>query len=169
MLIRPESSSDIAAIRAVNCAAFKTPLEAGLVDLLRAGSSPFISLVAQDASGVVGHIALSPGELRGAPGLRIAGVGPVAVHPAHQRRGIGGRLVAAGTEAARAQGFAALCVLGSPQFYPRFGFLPASHFGISCEYDVPGGAFMAQELFPGAVKGHGGLFRYHAAFTQAGV
>lgn len=42
-------------------------------------------------------------------------------------------------------------VLGHPQYYPKFGFVPAIRFGLRCEYDVPEEAFMALELEPGAL------------------
>jgi putative acetyltransferase len=37
-------------------------------------------------------------------------------------------------------------VLGDPEYYPRFGFVPASIYGVQCEFDVPDGVFMAIEL-----------------------
>ena len=56
-------------------------------------------------------------------------------------------------------------VLGHPGFYPRFGFAPASRFGISTEYDVPDEVFMALELAEGGLAGIEGITRYHPAFA----
>jgi predicted N-acetyltransferase YhbS len=50
-----------------------------------------------------------------------------------------------------------------PEYYPRFGFVPASRLGITLPIDVPDEVFMALELRPGGA-GPGGLFRYSAAF-----
>ena len=61
--------------------------------------------------------------------------------------------------------YAAVVVLGHAEYYPRFGFIPASRFGLRCEYEVPDDVFMAMELTPGALQGSGpGTIRYHAAF-----
>ncbi len=166
MLIRLESAADQAAIRALNQAAFETSAEADLVDALRRDARPFISLVALDGDTLVGQIAFSPARLDSDPGLRIAGLGPMAVLPERQREGIGGALVEAGLAQCRAAGFAAVIVLGHADYYPRFGFEPASRFGLDCEYDVPDEVFMALELEAGALAGRGGRVRYHPAFAS---
>ena len=60
-----------------------------------------------------------------------------------------------------------MVVLGHPEYYPRFGFVPASRFGLRCEYDVPDEVFMALELEAGALSGVSGLLSYHEAFAGA--
>ena len=164
MQIRPESAEDIAAIRAVNLAAFGTSVEADLVDSLRAQAAPIISAVAEDAGVIVGHILFSPVTLIGQTTPAMMGLAPMAVAPARQRRGIGSSLVRAGLEECRRIGARAVVVLGHPEYYPRFGFVPASRFALRCEYDVPDNAFMALELDAGALTGMSGVIRYHPAF-----
>ena len=93
------------------------------------------------------------------------GLAPMAVAPARQRGGIGSALVRAGLERCREMGAAAVVVLGHPDFYPRFGFLPAARLGLSCEYDVPAEAFMAMELEPNGLRGAAGIVSYHPAFA----
>jgi putative acetyltransferase len=56
-------------------------------------------------------------------------------------------------------------VLGHPEYYPRFGFVPASKYGIKCEYDVPDAVFMAIELREGALQGHAGTAKYQPEFN----
>ncbi len=44
-----------------------------------------------------------------------------------------------------------MVVLGHSGYYPRFGFVPASTFGLFCRWPVPETAFMAIELRQGAI------------------
>jgi putative acetyltransferase len=168
MHIRPEQPADFAGIRQVNLSAFETATEADLVDALRDQVRPLVSLVAEDDGAIVGHILFSPMTLPSRPDLRIMGLAPMAVVPARQRQGIGSALAKAGITACRDLGCGALVVLGHAEYYPRFGFVPASRFGLRSEYDVPDDVFMAMELTPGALRGLGpATIRYHAAFGSA--
>jgi putative acetyltransferase len=165
MLIRNEREADRAAIHALNTATFETPAEADLVDALRQQAHPVVSLVAEENQAIVGHILFSPVELPGHPETRIMGLAPMAVAPGLQNKGIGSALVRAGLEQCRQLGFGAVVVLGHPGFYPRFGFAPATRFGIGCDYEVPEEVFRALELRPGTLRGASGKVRYHAAFA----
>ena len=60
----------------------------------------------------------------------------------------------------------AVVVLGHPTYYPRFGFGPASGFGLQCEFDVPDEAFMVVEREPGHLGVRGGWVRFHPAFAS---
>jgi putative acetyltransferase len=168
-LIRSEERKDWAAVHAVNESAFGTPAEANLVDALRDQAQPIVSLVGEDTSAydgiIVGHIMFSPVSLPGHPALRMMGLAPMAVAPAHQRNGIGSALVRAGLEQCRKLGFGAVVVLGHPAYYPRFGFAPSTRFGIGCEYDVPEEVFMVVELDAGVLRGASGKVKYHPAFS----
>ena len=95
------------------------------------------------------------------------GLAPMAVTPAHQKKGVGSALVRAGLDQCRQLGFVAAVVLGHPQYYPRFGFLPSFKFGIDSEYDVPKEVFMAMELRPDALSGKTGKVRFHSVFNNA--
>ena len=165
-IIRPEQSGDIPGIRHVNASAFETGLEADLVDALRQQAHPIISLVAVSGEAVIGHILFSPVTLSSQPETRIMGLAPMAVVPMRQRQGIGSELVRTGLDECRRLGCAAVVVVGHPEYYPRFGFSPASSFGLASEYDVPDEAFMALELKTGALRGTPGTIRFHAAFGR---
>ena len=167
MQIRLERPVDIAAIRLVNLSAFETSTEADLVDALREQANPIVSLVAEEEDGVVGHILFSPVTLVDHPELRMMGLAPMAVLPEKQRQGIGAALILAGLEQCRRLGFKAVIVLGHAEYYPRFGFTPASRFGLSCEYEVPDEVFLALELNRGVLQGKSGVVRYHGAFASA--
>jgi putative acetyltransferase len=83
-----------------------------------------------------------------------------------QRQGIGSLLVRAGLERCAEDGFDGVVVVGHPEYYARFGFVPARRFGLRCEYDVPPEVFMAIELPGHSLSGVSGLIRYHAVFAQ---
>jgi len=166
MLIRAEKENERDAVYAVNASAFETKSEANLVDALLEKVQPVVSLVAVENGEVVGHIMFSPVFLSGYPNLKMMGLAPMAVTPEHQRNGIGSALVRAGLERCRQLGFVAVVVLGHPEYYPRFGFSPASRFGIDSEYEVPEDVFMAIELQPGALIGKTGRVKYNAVFSN---
>jgi putative acetyltransferase len=163
LTIRAERLSDIAAIHAVEAAAFGTDAEATLVDALRASGDDFISLVATRGDEAVGHICFSRVTIEGAPSQRrFSALAPLAVLPAHQRQGIGAMLVTAGLDECRQRSIDAVFVVGSPAYYSRFGFAPAGDSGVTCEFDVPRDVFQVVELRPGTLSA--GRLKYPAAF-----
>ena len=166
MRIRPEAAADYDAVRAVNAAAFDSRVEADLVEALRRKGIELISLVADEDAEVIGHILFSPVSLAGHPGLRLMGLGPMAVAPRRQRQGIGTALIREGLEACRRSGCDAVVVLGHANYYPRFGFVPAARYALRCEYDVPEDVFLVTELKREALRGASGLIRYDEAFGQ---
>jgi putative acetyltransferase len=164
--VRPETSSDAAAVRRVNELAFGGAEEADLVEALRRANAVTVALVAEAGGEVVGHIMFSAVAIEHPPAQPVAGLAPMAVLPDHQRSGIGGQLIVSGLAALREAGFGSVVVLGHPTYYPRFGFTPAGVFGLRCEYDVPSDVFMARELTVGGLGGASGLVRYHSAFPR---
>ncbi len=130
--VRPERPDDVDQVRVVLTAAFPTDAEARLVDALRSAGRLTDSLVAEDGGRVVGHIAFSPVTVAGAGGG--VGLAPVAVLPEYQRKGVGSRLVREGLRRAKEAGAAFAVVLGEPTYYSRFGYEPASRWGLSDEY-----------------------------------
>lgn len=171
--IRPEMPADYPAVAAVLLAAFPGPQEARLVEQLRRRPDfrPELSLVGETAGAVVGHILLTPivieAAAAGRPPTPSLALAPVAVRPEWQGRGIGARLVEAGLAAARAAGAGSVILLGHPAYYPRFGFGPASRWGIRAPFEVPDDAFMALELQPGALTAAAGTVRYPEEFAGA--
>ena len=97
---------------------------------------------------------------------RLMGLAPMAVSPSMQRGGIGSELVKTGLLRCTESDVGAVAVLGHPQYYPRFGFRPASQWGIKSEYEVPEEVFMMMELSPGYLQGYQGIIRYDAAFAD---
>ena len=167
--IRRELAADAGAIRRVHEAAFPTAQEGRLVDALRAAGQLSVSLVAERAGDVVGHIAFSPVSLAERPSEKGGiGLAPVAVQPGFQRQGIGGRLIRDGLAACKQAGYRFVVVLGAPAYYGRFGFAPASRWGLRDEYGG-GEAFMALELQPPGIPEGAGLVRYAPEFAMLGV
>ncbi|MCP3919788.1 MAG: N-acetyltransferase [bacterium] len=159
MIVRTETPADHEAVRNVHALAFGGPGEAALVDALRAAGKGRVSLVAEVDGEIVGHCLFSPMTVEG--DAVVLGLAPVGVLPAWQSRGAGSALIRKGLETCHAD---AVVVLGHPSYYPRFGFVPASRFGLMSEYDVPDDHFMALELRPGALHDMRGVARYASEF-----
>jgi putative acetyltransferase len=163
--VRPERPDDIPAIRRVNEQAFGRPAEADLVDLIRERGTTTRSLVAVSENRVIGHILFTPVTIEASEQVTAAlGLGPMAVLPSHQGQGIGALLVRTGLAACRDAGHGCVVVVGHPEYYPRFGFVPASRHGVAWEHAVPDEAFMLLELRPGVLRGVGGMARYQPEF-----
>lgn len=137
VLIRREAPGDATVIHAVTAVAFARegrefpPAEAVLVDWLRASPAWIhrLSLVATDgAGGVVGHVVCTRGHVGELPALAL---GPLSVRPDWQRRGVGSALMHAVLGAADAMDEPLVALLGSRDYYSRFGFRPASELGIT--------------------------------------
>jgi putative acetyltransferase len=162
MLIRDEEDKDRGAVDELVAAEFDTGAEADFVGRLREGPPPVVSLVAEEESGVVGHILLAPVPLEGNPDARLMGLGSLAVVPEHQGKGIGSALMREGLERCRALGSDGVVALGPGGYYSRFGFVPAARFGIRFRHALPEDAFLAMELKRGALQGKSGTVNYLA-------
>jgi len=96
------------------------------------------------------------------------GLAPMAVLPEFQRQGIGSRLVRYGLDILRQGSCPFIIVLGHPEYYPRFGFEPASTHKIRCQWTgVPDEAFMIIILDKDAMAGVSGIAAYRSEFDDA--
>ncbi|MET0864954.1 MAG: N-acetyltransferase [Nakamurella sp.] len=158
-LIRPEAAEDFGAVQALITAAFQPSRPAGrpvaeavLNEQVHAdpGWSAELSLVAELDRVIVAQVTSSYGVLEhqdpAIPDRRLLGVGPVSVLPEHQRAGIGSTLMRRLVAAADAADEPALVLLGSPDFYGRFGFVEASAIGIEAPDPGWGKYFQARKL-----------------------
>jgi putative acetyltransferase len=165
MIVRCEYPEDRAAIRFVNEQAFSRGDEADLVDDLRNQGVVLVSFVAEIKERVVGHILFSrmsieaTGRAGSVPAVALA---PIAVLPAQQGKGIGGKLIKHGLCWLREEGEQVVIVLGHPTYYSRFGFSTDKASALASPF--PREAFMALELSPGALDGIHGKVRYPEAF-----
>jgi putative acetyltransferase len=165
--IREERPEDIATIRRINIEAFGQPQEANLVAMLRTNGGILLSLVATYERRVAGHILYSPVTAgSGEKKIRGAGLGPMAVLPEYRRRGVGGKLIEFGITRLKQSGCPFIVVLGHADYYPRFGFRPASDYWLKCEWSVPDNAFMALVLDESKIRDLSGLAKYRAEFSN---
>ena len=168
--VRDERPADHARVHELQSAAFGQRGEADLVDALRRDAHPQISLVAERAGRVVGHIFFSPVHIgRGADAPEFGGLAPVGVWPELQGTGVGSALIREGLARCPALGWQAIFLLGNPAYYQRFGFVPVAPRGFYYKHRHLDPALQAIELTPGALDGLSGEIIYHSAFDETGT
>lgn len=149
MLVRTETPQDHDAIGVLVRAAFDNDAEPLLVSLIRASAhfEPSLSLVAEEVGDVIGHVLFSRVGLTGEGPPEVYSLAPLAVHPDHQRRGVGIALVTEGLRRLDEMGEPLAVVEGHPAYYPRFGFERGSQHGLTPpDPRVPDEAFMVRTL-----------------------
>ena len=170
MLIRRETAKDLTAVRSLVGAAFgrasaaAEPIEVDLLDSLRASEDwlPALSLVAETTAGdVIGHVVCSRAVI---DHIAVVGLGPLAVRPDHQGEGVGSALMHAVLAAAEALDIPAVVLLGSPDYYRRFGFRSAAELRVQSPDPDWGHYFQVRPL--GARPCPEGAFRYAAPFRE---
>ncbi|MCB9451561.1 MAG: N-acetyltransferase [Anaerolineaceae bacterium] len=168
LIVRPESALDYPVVAAIHRVAFGGGGEVNLVAAVRQSENyiPALSLVAVLDEQVVGHILFSRCHIQGAertvPALALA---PLAMLPAYQNQAVGTALMWEGLNACRQKRHEIVIVLGHPDYYTRFGFVPASTAGIHAPFPLEDdAAFMAQGLTPGVLDGVSGMVQYPPHF-----
>ena len=170
MEIRPERPEDRDRSLEIEQLAFGSDEEVAIVEGVRDDVGSF-ALVAELDGELVGHVQLSRAWIGE---NAVLALGPIGVLPDRQGHGIGSALMWAALEAAKANGQAAVILLGSQAFYPRFGFEPASGLGWRNPFTgvQPDGFVIREEDFMVAVlngraRDFSGEVRWHPAFGQA--
>ena len=122
---------------------------------------PELSLVAETNGELVGYIMLSKTTVTNGNHVHEALLlGPVCTKVEKRNHGLGGELIKKSLIIAKNMGFTSVFLAGNRHYYSRFGFVPASKYGIKCQYDIPAELLdniMALELFPGALSGVSGV------------
>lgn len=172
LVVRPEREADHPAIAEVVRAAFAGHPDdvAAFVERIRSSEQfiPDLALVAEDASGVIGHLILSWVGVEGGSRARILNLTPMSVRPDRQRIGVGTRLIREALGRAERACEPAVMVEGIAGYYPRFGFERASTLGfISPHAKIPDEAFVVKRL-PGYRSDLAGRIVYPAAFDGLG-
>jgi predicted N-acetyltransferase YhbS len=176
LVLRNENPEDRAAILSLTAEAFAVSPVTGLpvegqpveVELLRQLFDseeylPEFSVVAELDGEIVGHVISTRAWV---DGLELLGLGPIGVTPRLQRHGIGSALMRETVVRANTAGERGIALLGSAEYYPRFGFVPASSLGIEAPDKNWGDnfQFLPLALWPGGVHG---TFRYAGPFAAA--
>ena len=167
IIIRQELKEDLARIKEINDQAFEQEDEGRLVNKLRENENfnPELSLVAEADKTVVGHILFYPVKIISENcEYKTLSLGPMAVIPEFQKKGIGGKLIIEGLKRAEEFGFRSVIVVGHPTYYPKFGFIRAGNWNIRLPFDAPDEAFMALEIVNGELKDKPGVIEYPAEF-----
>jgi predicted N-acetyltransferase YhbS len=154
-----QQPADLAAIEALLDEAFGADRRHKISYRYRRGVAPLAELarVARDGGRVVGTIRYWP-VLIGAAGHSALLLGPVAVDPVARGQGLGGRLIESTLAEAVAAGHARVLLVGDLVYYHRFGFVPATGFGIA----MPGERserLLLRPLRPGGFDGIAGELR----------
>jgi len=148
--IIPERADHGLAIDTLLDHAFGSDRSARTVYRLRDGVPPIPGLrhVALAQGALVGSLRFWPVEIAG---TTAALLGPLAVEPRVRGRGIGKALVRNGLEHAVALGYGLSVLVGAPDYYRPFGFVPASPLGLSLPGPVEPERFQIRELWPGSL------------------
>lgn len=171
--IRTETPDDYDGVIELTEKAFETleisdHNEGRLVDKLRKAPAFIeeLSLVAELDGQLVGHILFTPLQIKNVQNSFTSLVlAPVSVLPEFQKQGIGGELILAGHQKAVELGFQSVILIGHPEYYPRFGYRPASTCGIKTHYELPSDdVFMAVELTEGALGNVSGMVVFPPEF-----
>ena len=174
IIIRKENSFDHNWVDELTEKAFETleisdHNEGKLVDKLRKAPTFIeeLSLVAELDGQVVGHILFTPIIIdNGQQKFQSLVLAPVSVLPEFQKMGIGGELIRAGHQKAKELGFQSAILLGHTEYYPRFGYKPASTWGIKTHIPLPSDdVFMAVEITEDGLKGVSGTVVFPPEFA----
>lgn len=168
LILRQQEPRDNDAVAAILDAAFLVPpgasssVEARLAEQLRSDGDVIepLTIVADRHGEIVGTVMCSRGMIGEVPAV---GLGPIAVPPALQRKGIGAALMSSVIVTADQLREPAIVLLGDPAYYEEFWFEPAVNHGISSGQPWPDENFMVRILQAWKPE-MAGRFRYATAF-----
>ena len=158
--IRKSSALDGAEIEKIHIKAFGKDKGPEIADLVSGlfndkTASPLLSLIAVEGDQLIGHILFTKATFTQTTEPASTQIlAPLAVLPDVQRKGVGGQLIEEGLIRLIETGVELVFVLGHPDYYPRYGFIPAGNKGYEAPYPIPeehAGAWMVQELSAGVI------------------
>ena len=119
-----------------------------------------LDVVAEINGLIVGNIMYTKATILGDDGITREAIcfGPISVLPSYWGKGVGSELIKFTINRAKEMGYPAVLIYGDPDYYKRFGFVPAEKFGIGSSNNMYLDALQALELYEGALKGCEGRF-----------
>lgn len=169
-VVEPHSTERVTSLTPLLRLAFPAPFEAEVVEQMKQDDCRQMSavLLRDSVEGdpqIIGQAYYCALEVEQSFNDEGYSLGPMAIHPDWQGRGLGLQLLKESLEIlAESHQAGWVAVLGEPALYSKAGFAPASKFGLKCHYPVSPEYFMALELRPSALQGVSGYVRYHSAF-----
>jgi len=173
--VRKSSALDGTEIEKIHIKTFGKEKGSEIVDLVNGlfndkTARPLLSLVAVEGDQLIGHILFTKATFTQTTEPVSARIlAPLAVLPDTQRKGVGGQLIEKGLIRLMETGVELVFVLGHPDYYPHYGFIPAGDIGYEAPYPIPeeyAGAWMVQELSAGVVGRVIGKVRCSDALDQ---
>jgi putative acetyltransferase len=177
--IEGAAAHDTATLGAFVEAAFATARvsdghERDLLEQVRADSRyvPELELVVMEHGEIIGYAMASRTTIAEAVGEGSVGegsvgrtwqalyLGPICTREDRRDAGLGSILVRELLMRGARLGYGSMFLAGDLAYYPRFGFRPASTWGIRCQFDIPAEMLdniMGIEMIPGALDGVSGV------------
>lgn len=165
--IRPETPADGPAIDALYLRAFGPGRFAKTAERLREGNCIIeaLSLVALDGEKLIGAVRIS--EVVAETGGSLLFLGPIAVEIEWRHEGIGQELTRHAMELARADGWEAVCLVGTIGFFGPVGFVVVPQGQITLPGPVDPARLLYADLVPGAFEKIAGAISVPRAATPA--
>ncbi len=119
-----------------------------------------LDLVAIADGKIVGNVLYMKSVIKADDGAthEVITLGPIAVHPDYQCKGIGRAMIDHSRNIARQMGFKAILLCGDPDYYSRQGFIPAETLGIRTADNMYIAALHVCELYENALTGVHGVY-----------
>jgi len=118
-------------------------------------ANPALCLVAKSEQKVLGHALFTHARIENSKTPCKASIlSPMAICPDYQNQGLGKQLMEEGCRMLAKEEVKLLFIFGSPDYYHRFGFIPADQHGLKPPHPVPGqyaDAWMVKELQDGTL------------------
>ena len=122
-----------------------------------------LSLVAIIDNHIVGFIQFTKIKIGTMDFIALA---PFAVLPDYQKKSVGSQLILKGHEIAQELGYRASVVVGSENYYPKFGYEKASKYNILAPFELPDENFMIIELSKNGLSDVEGVVEYSKCFME---
>jgi len=114
-----------------------------------------LCLIAKNDNEYLGYNILTKGSIGNQEGLIL---GPIAVKPSHQKKGIGKKMIASALEKAKDLGYPWVVLVGG-DYYFQVGFESAKKYGVEIGPNEPGNDFVKiaflndkKSIQPGSIK-----------------